>query len=182
MKKHCMQCGRAVVRTPSQFLARTFCGSDCFNIYRKNQPSEFEQFLARMKGVKACWNWTKGMDKEGRSHVHADGKNRVAARHAFALLVTKPPNHLFVLHSCDNPTCVNPNHLRLGTQKDNYADARSRNRASIGERNGCRKVTAQDVKAIRSDARRQVDIAADYGIGQTAVSMIVTRNNWKHVK
>jgi hypothetical protein len=99
-----------------------------------------------------------------------------------------------VCHRCDNPPCVNPAHLFVGSQSDNMRDAVSKGRQKFtkvpasakprGERHGSAKLTADDVRAIRaaSPREKQRDLAARFGVAQRAVWSILKGRTWKHVK
>lgn len=78
-----------------------------------------------------CWNW-RGSTAKGYGQIKAEGRVMRAHRLAFELVKGEVPEGLFVLHSCDNPLCCNPKHLRVGTHQDNMDDktARGRNRGS----------------------------------------------------
>jgi hypothetical protein len=89
---------------------------------------------------------------------------------------------MHVLHRCDNPPCINPDHLFLGTHRDNMKDRDKKKRAVKGERHASAKLTAQQVRAIRLDQREQEVIAAEYGISQTSVSAVKRRRLWRHVR
>ena len=85
-----------------------------------------------------CWEWqgTKNQKGYGRVCFRINGKERKVAAHrlSYALTHNLDPGHLMVCHACDNPSCINPNHLFLGTAKDNYWDSKSKGRAScIGD-------------------------------------------------
>lgn len=84
----------------------------------------------------ACWRWTGSTDAKGYGRVFHDGKYRAAHRIAFALAYGPIPAGMFVCHRCDNPRCVNPNHLFLGTIQDNTADMVTKGRHARGERHG----------------------------------------------
>jgi hypothetical protein len=90
-----------------------------------------------------------------------------------------------VCHSCDNPACVNPAHLFVGTAADNSADmarkGRSRNAVRLGTDHHLAKLTPDRVRAIRADARQQDLIAADHGVSQVTVSRIKRNLIWRHV-
>lgn len=93
-----------------------------------------------------------------------------------------------MLHSCDNPPCVNPAHLRLGDAEDNANDREGRNRGrdSRGEKSGKAKLTEDQVRQIvvelqRLPRRSQAAIAADFGIKQAQVSRIMLRKAWPHL-
>jgi hypothetical protein len=91
------------------------------------------------------------------------------------------PDGLFVLHRCDNPPCVNPDHLFLGTQRDNMIDKVAKGRQARGRAQNGTTLTEVDVLAIRADTRRHREIAACYGISRPSVSAIKSRRNWRHV-
>jgi len=96
------------------------------------------------------------------------------------------PLGMIVMHICDNPKCVNVDHLQVGTQTDNVRDMDAKGRRVNNQPRGIAsynaKITDDDVRNIRSDKRRQVDIAASYGIAQTVVSKIKLYQAWSHVK
>lgn len=95
---------------------------------------------------------------------------------------------LVVRHRCDNPSCVNPEHLVLGTQADNMKDKKERGRDAKGEGNGASKLNAEIVRAIRkeyvkgSSTHGQYALAEKYGIAQSVVFAIVNRITWTHIE
>ncbi|KKL49494.1 hypothetical protein LCGC14_2314960 [marine sediment metagenome] len=94
------------------------------------------------------------------------------------------PEGMFVCHKCDNPPCVNPNHLFLGTQKDNMADCVSKGRSAKGSKSGKSKLVEADVIAIRkmgnSGVARKV-IAEQFHISATHVHALLSRKEWRHL-
>ena len=93
------------------------------------------------------------------------------------------PDGLDVLHRCDVPTCVNPAHLFLGTQRDNVADmdAKGRRRPARGERDGAAKLTEEQVLKIRSDKRPLAVIGKEYGICASQAGNIRRGDHWRHL-
>ena len=93
-----------------------------------------------------------------------------------------------VRHKCDNPRCVNPEHLEGGTQKDNMDDMKKRNRTAKGEAHGRAKLSEVDIKTIRdryirgSKVHGLSAIAKDFGVAFQTVSKIVNRHRWQSVK
>lgn len=92
-----------------------------------------------------------------------------------------------VRHKCDNPRCINPEHLELGTHKDNMLDMTSRNRQAVGERQGAAKLTATEVMVIRESYVRgskefgQYALSRRFKVDQTTIKDILKGRNWKHL-
>lgn len=113
--------------------------------------------------------------------------NKIAHRVAYELACGPIPDGLCVLHRCDNPICINVEHLFLGTRADNNADKVAKNRQSRamgrpGVRHPSAKLKDADIPKIRADTRPQKKIAADYGVSQSKISHIKTGKNWKHIQ
>lgn len=126
-----------------------------------------------------CWPWTGYTNKDGYGEFHYRRDMRGA--HELALSFTtgeaKHPD-LDTCHSCDNPPCCNPAHLRFGTRTSNVHEMRDRGRG----RNGSTRLTAEAVKEMRerrANGASQAVLAADYGITNGQVSMIVRGLRWK---
>lgn len=141
-----------------------------------------------IKGKPAeCWWWHGSKDVDGYGHILVrDNSERghrswPAHRVAHKLFVGPVPKNKFVLHNCDNPSCVNPKHLRIGTHQDNMDDRRKRGRTK-GEKNYNAKLTDAEVRAIRRDTRYQYVIAKDYGVIQATISKIKLGKTWTHIK
>lgn len=94
------------------------------------------------------------------------------------------------MHSCDNPLCVNPAHLSVGTQRDNVVDMHSKGRGAnvSGQNNGRSKLTEDDVRAIKNRHVRYCrkngakQIARDYGVSKTVILQIISGKLWAHCK
>ena len=151
-----------------------------------------ERFWAKVDasgGPAACWAWNASRDGFGYGHF-ATERRRIERAHRVSWRFSNGrsiPDGVLVLHRCDNPWCVNPAHLWLGTDADNVRDAVAKRRArgAVGERNQGAKLTESQVLDVRRRYRegaRQVDIAAAFGIRQTTVSQIVRRETWAHVR
>ncbi len=148
--------------------------------------TRFWRYVAKGK-KRACWPWTGHRDADGYGRIMVRVKTkrghtvRPAHRVAYGLFVGPVPNELLVLHKCNNPCCVNPNHLRLGTPLENMADRSRSGNTLRGEMSPVAKLTAKDIRAIRRDTRYQYVIAKDYGIIQAHVSRIKRRTVWSHI-
>ncbi len=137
------------------------------------------------KNDKMCWVF-EGRKHDGYGIVCTGGrkekKDLLVHRLIYEHFYGPIPDNLCVCHHCDNPPCVNPDHLFLGTNRDNVKDKVKKGRAhrTIGERSGMCKLTREQVLAIRSDERRQVDIAADYGVAKSTICMIKNKTSRKY--
>lgn len=130
-----------------------------------------------MKIGNGCWEWTASRDTGGYGAFGIDGKLKRAHRVAFELTKGAIPDGFCVLHRCDNPGCVNPAHLWVGTVADNMADKAAKGRISA-------KLTESGVVAIRRAYERggvsQQQLAQEYSVTQTLISHIVNRTIWRH--
>lgn len=148
-----------------------------------------ERFWAKVdrRGSDECWEWQGTRhDAYGYGVFHrSDGSTR-AHRIAYELTSGPVPDGLLVCHHCDNPPCVNPAHLFLGTSTDNNRDRDAKGRAAstVGELNGSAKLTEADVNRIRellASGRSDRSIAREYGVGPTQIGRIRTGRLWQHL-
>jgi hypothetical protein len=163
----------------------------------KPKPAVYRFNMSYKKDEKTCcWIW-QGKSRSGASKLYGrikvDGKSMPAHRFSWEIHnEQKTPSGMFVLHRCDNPECVNPDHLFLGTHQDNMDDKVSKNRQAkgdsfknrkpaFGSKNGLSKLTDQKAMQIFLDDRPQRKIAADYGITQASVFYIKSKRTWRHI-
>ena len=132
---------------------------------------------AHMPHLGPCWLWTAARTKAGYGLIGKGSRLHYAHRLAWEWHHGKEPGRLRVLHQCDNPACVRPSHLFIGTQGDNVADMLAKGRQAS-------KLSADQVRKIR--LLRLVGIpraavAATFDITTSMVSAITNRRNWAHV-
>ena len=134
-----------------------------------------------------CWEWNASRNSLGYGCFTAPHSKWVKAhRYSFEMFKGEIPNGLCVCHSCDNPPCVNPIHLWLGTLLDNHKDMRSKGRwvSEVGENAFAAKLTDEEVRAIRRDyiSGKGVQMfVRKYNISTSLAQNIVTRRSWKHL-
>ena len=132
-----------------------------------------------------CWIWQGQRNYKGYGIVNRAGRRYLAHRMAYALKHGIPvPHHSVVIrHNCDNPPCVNPNHLQAGTQADNLADMYARGRAVTGERHPRAKLANSAVVALRIEYARgdtsMSKLARKFGIALRTVHAIVHGKRYK---
>ncbi|KKP77809.1 MAG: hypothetical protein UR73_C0010G0003 [candidate division WS6 bacterium GW2011_GWF1_35_23] len=139
-----------------------------------------------------CWNWLSIKDKDGYGKIKIrieKGKFKRFGAHRISYMIHngKIEGDLCVLHSCDNPTCVNPNHLRLGTHQDNARDKKIRNRQPHpkGILHGGAKINVNDVIRIRSLYKNKniklISIAEEFNLTISTITNIATGKDWSHI-
>lgn len=134
-----------------------------------------------------CWLWAASCFADGYGAVRFQGKTSRAHRASYMISCGEIEQGAVVLHKCDNPICVNPDHLRIGTHADNVADrvAKGRTVAGKGERQRSAVLTEFDVLSIRRkhniDGVEQKRLALEYGVNTGTISRVCTGKSWKHI-
>ena len=135
-------------------------------------------------GADDCWEWTASKAK-GYGKIYRDGKLTAAHRLSWEFRHGEIPAGLHILHKCDNPACVNPEHLFTGTQLDNLADMREKGRQVLGVTHGNAKLTKAQVIEIRlryaAGGVTQAQLGANYGVTKSLISVIVLFKGWRHI-
>jgi len=149
-------------------------------------PHTIERFWSYVKKASKCWLWMGGCSGKGYGYFRAGEKLLSAHRFSWMIEHGEIPEGLKILHHCDNPPCVNPACLFLGTTKDNDIDMRSKGRQPDlrGERNGNARFTEREVLRIRELAFNGLDTAevAEYlDLNWMTVYKIITRRRWSHI-
>jgi hypothetical protein len=185
----CPTCGAAFQPVKSEFLrgGGKYCSRSC---YRKGSViplgRQFLNGVSESDGTD-CLIWTGPMRPSGYGQISSTGERRNVGAHRFAFELAHGsiPSGLHVLHSCDNPACVNPLHLSLGTPLDNSRDKVAKGRHIKGERCYLSKLTEQDVREIReayaSGRMTQKALAAKYQTCLSNVLAILNRRSWRHL-
>ncbi len=136
-------------------------------------------------GPDECWEWRASKARNDYGQWCVKGKAQQAHRAAWELVNGAIPKGYFVCHKCDNPPCVNPNHLFLGTPLDNMLDAQRKGRLVHyeGEKHVNSKLTVKQVLEIRhrwnEGIASQSAMARELGVSKSLVNQIVNRKWWK---
>ena len=139
------------------------------------------RFEAKCRKTAGCWEWTAALGSQGYGHFWFQGKPRPASQVSHLLYVGAIPPGQHVLHRCDNRKCVRPDHLFLGTNRENVADKVSKGRQLKGMSLVTSKLTDNDVLAIRADPRSQRALARAFGVSHTVIGQIKAGQLWRHV-
>ncbi len=182
----CAHCGKEFAVYPSRSALGfgLYCSRDCR--LESEKPDTADRFWSNVIKTDTCWIWKAGQDQDGYGTTRAANKKTRAHRLAWQLANGQPPPaDLLVLHRCDNPSCVRPDHLFLGTNRENMQDAAEKGRLPRGERQHLAKLTEPEVRCVRdryaAGGITQRRLAAEYGVNPTVISAIVCRKTWKHL-
>ena len=143
------------------------------------------RFWEKVRKTDTCWIWMASLDHAGYGQFHRwdNGRKvmRKAHRVAYELKNGECPPDMCVLHSCDNPKCVRPEHLRLGTRSGNKKDQVDRHRIIFGDNCSWSKLDSTQVSQIREriiNGERLVDLAKEYRVSPSNLSRIKTGDSW----
>ena len=154
-------------------------------------PALVTRFWLRVERKVGCWGWKGGKAGYGYGNVYYNRQLMLRAHRLSWALANGPiPKGLKVLHKCDNPPCTNPDHLFLGTDKDNAHDRMRKGRPGShyyrnGEKNPYAHLTTEKVKFIRAVYKPKEIVSSDlawlFGVSSTTIKLIIRRIAWSHV-
>jgi len=156
---------------------------------KKTEDEKVDIFWSKVDKQNDCWLWTGGISKSG----YGNYRNNGAHRYSYQITFGDIPKGMVVMHKCDVKICVNPDHLSIGTHKDNSKDMVTKNRHKDwrGERHGNHKVTEQDVLYIRKHYKPGInqtypsnvpELALQFNISKGSIRQIVRFERWKWLK
>lgn len=140
-----------------------------------------------VSGEEECWNWIGSVNHKGYGSfsVKSSFPTKIAHRIAYLLHYGRIDLSLFVCHSCDNPSCCNPNHLWQGTAKENSSDMKRKGRSPRGVKQGHSMLSETDVLAIRAMYNtgrfEQKNIAEKFKTSKGNIHHICANNTWRHI-
>lgn len=184
-QKNCVHCGEVFYRdkrcTKKHWASAKFCSRSCSAKHgAKNSHKTWgtieERFWAKVEklGDDDCWNWIGSSRPAGYGVISKNGKQTSATHVSLEINGTVIPSGLWVLHKCDNPRCVNPKHLYVGTPKQNSKDAVLRNRFN-------RKLTPEQALEIKKSSKEAVVLAREYGVSDGLIYAIRNGRKWANV-
>lgn len=144
------------------------------------------RFWAKVQKTASCWLWTGAQVPLGYGYIGEGGyKVHRAHRLSYEWRFGPLPSGAVICHRCDNPACVNPDHLFRGSQKDNMQDAKSKGRTTQGAKHGRARLTeelVQQIRTARQDGVTHREIAARFGISQGHTTNILNGKVWAHAR
>lgn len=143
--------------------------------------SLISEFVER-RGLDDCWPWRGIVQPNGYGRACAVMGRKHEYAHRLAYAVAHPDQSIrgrFVLHSCDNPICCNPNHLSLGDHSENLRQAMERDRIARGPKAGGARLTPDMVSEIRASRAPHTHLAAEYGVHETTILRVRRGETWR---
>jgi hypothetical protein len=151
----------------------------------EGKMSDADRFWSKVEKTDGCWLWTAFKNPKGYGQLTYHQRRYLAHRFAWKITFGPVPVGAEVLHHCDNPACVRPDHLFIGCHADNMHDMVQKERSARGERHSQSKLTENDVRQIRSEhaiGATYRSLAEKYGVKPNAIGSVVTFDHWKHVR
>lgn len=203
MKKSCLKCGKPLHtgKVYCSIVCRGHTGFRPGGQYRISESS-YEEKLDRLKisyeknviRTEGCWDWKGPINKGGYTIMTCRKQNGAETGHRASWLIHKGeiPKFKHICHSCDNRRCTNPDHLWIGTNKQNNDDKIKKGREAkntpphkIGSENGASKLKEDQVKEIKELLKKgltMVEIGRQYNVSKTTILRIKNKTHWKHIE
>ena len=176
--------------------ARGFCHTHYQRFKRHGSPNENSlshappevRFWRYVEKTDGCWLWVGGSkSQKGYGKIEIKGKHKLAHRLSYEIHKGPIPDGLLVMHSCDNPSCVNPDHLSVGTQSQNILEAFAKGRKNavpphvFGESCGASKISEKVAIEILASKDPSKALMARYGVSKSIIQRLRAGDTWKHL-
>lgn len=146
---------------------------------RKESGTIEDRFFSRFDVVDSgCWQWRAHSDKDGYGILPTNSSSIRAHRLSYEIYKGAIPQGMVVCHKCDNPGCVNPDHLFIGTSKDNAQDALRKGRNYTGDKNSRARLSWEEVDAIRASTKPYSILAEKYQVSVSTIKDVRRRRTW----
>ncbi len=182
-ERPCVTCGKIFLCSKPDVDKCSYKCGRLGHMYKVKDPKDrFYKYVDKGAG---CWEWKGHFARNGYGRFTAHpGRSVIASRFSWELEHGVIPDGAIVCHKCDNPKCVRPDHLFLGTNRDNVDDCVRKGRNTKGEMVGTAKLTADAVRGMReryASGESQRKLALAFGVSQSTVWGVCNRILWKHV-
>lgn len=165
-----------------------FCSQKCMGSSYKKRAIQTIQEVYYKKCIKqdGCWAWNGNHDSDGYSTLYFNKKTLKGHRVSWIIHNGEIPGRLFVLHKCDTPPCTNPDHLFLGTPKDNWDDMIKKGRGcykgSLASNAKLKEEEVIEIKKLLKTKMKRIEIAQKFNVTLSAIKNIRQGKTWSHIK
>ncbi len=182
-------CGniKTILRSNLQSGSTRSCGCIKWPKGQAYDESLKKRILRNYEEVNGCWNWKKYKNSLGYGIINVKGKIHLAHRISWQIFKGEIPESLLICHTCDNPSCINPNHLWMGTNKENQEDMFKKNRSRHvrGDDHSSSKLDSEKVKKIRSLSKPRYytakRLAEEFKVSEVTIHNIIYGRTWRHL-
>lgn len=185
IKVICSFCKKTIKTFKSRLNTKRFCSRDCMVLSSRLISNIKRRFYSKINKTNTCWHWTGSKIKGGYGHFYKDGKNKKTHRVAYELEYGPFPENKIVCHHCDKRDCVRPDHLFLGTHKDNMVDMVKKGRSLKGEKHPNAKLSDSEATKVISLYKErnltQKEIGKIFNVSEGCIYSVLN-NNWLHIK
>lgn len=202
--QNCIICEKEMPVIDGRSKTKKYCSRECLCAMRRAKhipkpkidysiPLEDRIYKRVLVTEAGCWEWQGAKNNKGYGQVGYQGKIILAHRASWKVTHGSFPDGMLVRHQCDNPPCINPGHLEVGTYKDNMQDAIKRNRFVVGENHQRCVVSDEAVRIIRSEYRvfttpglrgrqsNKKELAQRFGVSEGHIKEIIAGRERKYV-
>jgi hypothetical protein len=190
IERTCEQCHKSFTRHVSAGLLAQgygrFCSRQCYYDARRSRERDRFMSYVEKEGPDSCWEWAGAhASKTGYGSFKLSSRRSVGAhRYAYLAFVGPIPDGVLVCHTCDNPGCVNPAHLFLGSSADNTQDAARKGRMPRGQRHANAVLTraqVMEIRALYESGSPMASLAKQFSTCRSNIGSIVNYRTWRHV-
>jgi hypothetical protein len=160
------------------------CSSPCYKKYKRAFCTDMCRFMSYVTVTDNCWIWNGAKNKKYGILNFRNRNSMPAHRMSYILFRGEIPDGILACHTCDNPPCVNPQHIFLGTTQHNTEDMMRKGRSMKGEKHPLAKLTEDDILKIRNlhkQGMKQTKIAEMFNVLASYINCIIKRRTWKHI-
>ncbi len=187
IEKVCPQCGKAFPGRNESSYRQVYCGNSCGQLHRRQRDRKhIDERISQNSKIteNGCIEWIGRKNYKGYAMMGFNNKLISVHRFVYSLIHGPIPQGMCVCHKCDNPPCINIEHLFLGTNADNSKDRNKKKRHAHGERHARAKLTEPDIvkiRELRTNGATTISLGLQFGVSNKTISSIALRQTWKHI-
>lgn len=150
--------------------------------YGSPLPLRFWNKVHFIDDATSCWEWRAGLHPTGYGTLQIGRGYELAHRISYRLAHGAIPDGAHILHKCDNPACVRPDHLFVGTHADNMRDMAKKGRMNGGHGVKLNPAKVRQIRQLNAEGATQQSLADQFGVALMTINHVIKRRTWKHIK